>query len=266
MAMGKRVLGLVLLSLYTACGGSTQEDGSAKAGSGGAAGSVAAGGSAGTGAGGVAVAGSSGTGASGGVGASGGISGASGSPGTCANLSYCDCKLNAATCQPVVEPCFCPCGIEPCEPACECDCGGGAYLGCTEIGVELPEEKFIGTWLIGWSGGMDHYSWVRLEPAGLARFLDGAELSGNAPFWNCNGAGSWHLAAKPDTVALYFPAGCDPAFAALTFANLAPATGYPPGAILTGSVEWSPTQTVEAYKFPDTQCDALMTTCTDPWL
>jgi hypothetical protein len=265
--MGKRLLGLIVLALQPACGGSTDTDGSTSGGGGGGtAGSSASGGSSGTApggtGGGAGSGGFSGAGGSAGNAASGGTS--TGGSGACSGLTYCDCNANAA-CKPIVEACFCPCGIEPCEPDCACVCSGGAYLGCVLADMD-PFEKFIGTWLIGWAGGMNHYSWVRIEPDSVARFLDGAGLSVNAPFWNCNGVGNWHMAAKPETIALYFPAGCDPAFQPLTFSNMGPASGYPKGAILYASVEISPTQFVEAYKFPFAQCDAAMTTCTDPLL
>jgi hypothetical protein len=252
--MARRVLGLLALSICCTCGGSTSSEGSG--GASGTAGNPASGGSSG-----VPTGGTGGGGSSGMSGASGaGTAGA----GACSGLSYCDCQASSA-CMPVTEDCFCPCGLEPCAPDCDCFCAGGAYLGCSMLGGD-PLQKFIGTWLIGWSGGMNHYSWLRIQPDNVARVLDGSALSGNLPFWPCNGLLNWHLAAKPDTIAIYLPGGCSPTFVPLTFSNLAPATGYPKGATLSASVEVSDTQVVEAYKFPHAQCDAELTSCVDPLL
>ena len=101
----------------------------------------------------------------------------------------------------------------------------------------------------------------------MARFLDGATLSVNAPYWSCNGAGQWGLAQKPDTLALSFPADCDEGFVALTFLDIKPGNGFPSGVLLTASVEASsPDMFLEGYKFPYAQCDPQMTSCVDPFL
>jgi hypothetical protein len=132
-----------------------------------------------------------------------------------------------------------------------------------------------GIWLIGWSGGLNHYSWVRFvvpDPGGGdADFLSGDTLSVNAPYWNCSGKGSWALTQKPDTVQLFFPASCGvPSVEVYTFLSLMPVMpgGYPKGAILAGNVQENPQvgMILEAYKFAPTQCDAAMTSCTDPFL
>jgi hypothetical protein len=136
-------------------------------------------------------------------------------------------------------------------------------------------DTLDGIWLMGWSGGLRHYSWVRFvvqgPGAGEADFLSGDTLSSNTPYWNCSGKGSWTIAAKPDTVQLFLPASCGaPTFEVYTFLSLMPIPpgGYPKGAILGGNAETNPPNglTLEAYKFAPSQCDASMTSCIDPFL
>ena len=128
-----------------------------------------------------------------------------------------------------------------------------------------------GIWLIGWSGGLNHYSWVRIKGGpqfnGTAEFLAGADLFANAPFWDCSGAGTWMLTQQFYTVGFYFPASCAQGFDAYTFLSLDMPLGGPPGAILHASLKNDalPGAPLDAFKFPDYQCDVAMTTCQDPW-
>ena len=51
--------------------------------------------------------------------------------GACGGRDYCSC-VEQPECVAVTESCFCPCE-EACDDgagACNCVCGGGAYLGC----------------------------------------------------------------------------------------------------------------------------------------
>jgi hypothetical protein len=267
--MRRRLAWFCLLGLLLGCGGATSSDPTGSAvpegglggGGSGSGGTLPARGGAGPG-------GSAGSGTAGAwPGGAAGAAGAAGSwSGSCSGLPYCECIARPG-CTPVTEPCHCPCGVEPCVPECACYCDGGAYLGCSSESMS-PFDKFIGTWLVGWSGGMNHFSWVRLEPGSVARFLDGADLSVNAPFWQCNGVGQWAPTARIDTVALYFPEGCDPSFLALSFLKVVPAGGYPKGATEAASIETTLASGsfVEGYKFPHAQCDDTLTTCVDPFL
>jgi hypothetical protein len=75
------------------------------------------------------------------------------------------------------------------------------------------------------------------------------------------------LTAKPNSVGMMLPAGCPNALVIYTFENFGPVVGYPKGAILsaTAADPVSPSQNVEAYKFPPSQCDAAFTKCADPF-
>lgn len=251
--IAKTLLALSTLCLALSCGGSTSSDAKGTGGSvaGGAGGSSPSGGAPSGGAG----------GALGGAGGS--LGGAGGSVSAdCAGLDYCACKENAA-CQVLAEACFCPCGVEPCMPDCECACGGGKYLGCAPTSVMNP-GALEGLWLVGWSGGMNHFSWVRLEPGGVATFNDGANLDVNGPLWPCSGSGSFGLAAKPETIALYLPPGCG-TMAAVTFVKFLGEPSWPNGCLLEASVEMAPPAggPLTACKFPLSTCDATLSSCQD---
>lgn len=123
----------------------------------------------------------------------------------------------------------------------------------------------VGIWLIGWSGGLNHYSWVRLNSDFSADFLDGAGMLGNAPWWPCSGKGSWQFTAKISTFSVSLPAACGSKMEIYSLDNMKAPVSYPKGALYSASAENNVTmQILEAYKFPAAQCNASMTSCTDP--
>ena len=126
-----------------------------------------------------------------------------------------------------------------------------------------------GIWLMGWSGGLDHFPWVRLDPAnpfgGRADFLEPAGRPGWIGFWpGCSGAGQWLLTQKPDTIQLKLPPQCNVLDVAFTFTNVMKPGGWPAGAIVQASFVPSPPAPPEGYKFPDNQCDKMFTMCVLP--
>lgn len=127
------------------------------------------------------------------------------------------------------------------------------------------ENQIAGIWLIGWSGGLEHYSWVRFTPGGR---LDVLPPKGNVvwtPFWmNCSGAGQWTLAARPQTVQLALPMGCNPQTEVLTFSVFRP--GGWPGVIQTAAVEQNPSKgPLSGHQFGPGQCDQMFTSCKLPF-
>ena len=69
----------------------------------------------------------------------------------------------------------------------DCDWGRCMQPGiCYEM--TPPEDMLFGTWLIGWSGGMDHFSYFRFEADGTFRRAayeaDGAWSDDIPPIWN----------------------------------------------------------------------------------
>ncbi|MBI5534271.1 MAG: hypothetical protein HY898_16220 [Deltaproteobacteria bacterium] len=129
-----------------------------------------------------------------------------------------------------------------------------------------------GVWLVGWGGGMNHYSWVRIRSdspgswSGTAEFLAGDDLAVNSPYWPCSGAGKFFIPAKPYSILFEFPSSCPSGIELeYTFDPFYPPSAYPKGAILAATVTpLSMSGSIEGYKFPDTQCNGDMTACTDP--
>ena len=149
--------------------------------------------------------------------------------------------------------------------------GAGASGASGAGGTPSFPAVLTGTWLVGWSGGLNHYSWLHFTPStggfdGELRVLSGQSLSVNAPLWNCDGVGSWTVTAKPMTVLLTFPAGCATAAESLTWTSFDAAT-FPMGANLHASIEAALTtgSPLEGFRFDDSQCDAAFTSCADPF-
>lgn len=253
--------------------------------------------------------GSSGSGGSGGASASGGMGGTGGTVTCEINCAPPPpgCRFDG---EPSCDPPTCPpvvcedAGVVDAKPdvGCEIDCGApppGCYfvgevscdppacppIVCEDASVDAPYDVISdsslpdagdfanmldGVWLIGWSGGMNHYSWVRLSGApqwgGDAEFLAGEDLFANLPFWNCSGKGSWMITAKPYTIGLQFPSHCSLGFTSFTFVTVQPAS-YPTGAVLYATLEdlAEPGLPVEGFKFHSNWCDPAMSSCPDPW-
>src|SRR5437867_701519 len=54
-----------------------------------------------------------------------------------------------------------------------------------------------GIWLIGWSGGLDHFSWARFTctflGGGTVDFLDPMGNAAWTPYFGCQGQGQWMI-------------------------------------------------------------------------
>ena len=150
-----------------------------------------------------------------------------------------------------------------------------------DMNLHFP-EVLEGVWLVGWSGGLNHYSWVRFGHASMpspvskadAWILDGKDLLSNAPIWNCSGKTTWYMGAAADTAYLDFPSpsclqtAAGPAtMMGYVFSDYAPPTATDPrGAVLLATVKDQPTlRAWQGFKFPDDWCDANMTTCKNPF-
>jgi hypothetical protein len=137
--------------------------------------------------------------------------------------------------------------------------GGGGTAGFLEI---LGE----GVWLIGWSGGLDHFSWVRYT------FTNGtlgtiavivSECASCTPYYACDGQGSFSVDAATSEVVMQLPAACD-AESILTFGSFSDPGGFPAGATLMAQIT-EQGQSLVAYQFPSGFCDAGFTMCGPPF-
>lgn len=132
----------------------------------------------------------------------------------------------------------------------------------------FPAALFEGVWLIGWSGGLDHFSWVKFtsvtETTGTYELLDPIGVT-TTPFYPCEGSGTFTIHLGTAVVTLNLPAACNMPKSSLDFLTLADAAGYPPHATKTAQIQ-SMGQTLEGYLHPSSFCDAAFTACGDPFL
>lgn len=130
-----------------------------------------------------------------------------------------------------------------------------------------------GLWLIGWSGGLDHLSWVRFTGSGVGYFRSQASRAkGMTPYFRCTGQGSWLIAAKPRTIFVSFPGNCPPeslqgVAQSYTFGAVHPTPTFMKKALLQVDFDVEPSQPpLLGLKFPDDTCDATLTQCADPFV
>jgi len=135
-----------------------------------------------------------------------------------------------------------------------------------------------GVWLIGWSGGMNHFSWVRFSRMATrtmtkkdAWILEGKAITSNLPLLNCKGKATYWMGAAKNTIYLDLPSsGCFPGGAkspGFIFSNFdTSGAGAPKDAIMSARVQVQSTlQMLEGYKFPNTWCNKAMTSCKAPF-
>jgi hypothetical protein len=150
-------------------------------------------------------------------------------------------------------------------------------LGSADMNRGFP-AVLEGVWLIGWSGGMNHFSWVRFSKMATpsmtkkdAWVLAGTGIISNLPQWDCSGKASYWMGAAASTIYLDIPAtSCATGVATskgYVFSDFnTSGAGAPKDVILSAKVKVQATlQTLEGYKYPDTWCDATMTSCKKPF-
>jgi cysteine-rich repeat protein len=226
------------------------------------------------------------------------------------------CAVEAGwTCAGPGRPCATRCGDGIVAGAEECDTGetngsGGCSSSCTLVKVDAGppagdaavypmvegdqgtsvidsfyverhfEELLVGTWLIGWYGGENHFSWLRIsnESGGVfgrrTQLLSNPNLPANVamPYWNCSGAGTWGITQRPATLDLNtMPGGC--AREVLNFDSVWPVSTQG-RAILQAKLSagriadgggYEAWQSLVGYKYPDDMCNADFTSCSAPF-
>lgn len=147
---------------------------------------------------------------------------------------------------------------------------GGASTDCA-VATDFPALLYQGVWLCGWSGGLNHYSWLRMVPINqqgtqaTATFID-AECAGCIGYFPCQGTGA--LSVSSETLDLSYPSACATSTAGeqWSIADACPSgLGAPTGADLTLRVTIVGGQSIECYRYPSQQCDAGFTSCQSPW-
>jgi hypothetical protein len=141
-----------------------------------------------------------------------------------------------------------------------------------EYAMRHFEDLVQGTWLIGWYGGEDHFSWLRITSSsgdlfrGELAVLAEPSIPAGVPYWQCSGSASWELPARPLTLDLRLEAaGC--AREALVFEWFRPTSWR--GAFLEAGISgawlrdggYGPTEALTGMKYPDDVCNADFTAC-----
>ncbi len=153
---------------------------------------------------------------------------------------------------------------------------GGRDSSASDMNLSFP-GALEGIWLMGWSGGANHFSWVRFskmaKPSMVKKdawILDGQKISANLPLFSCSGKTTYWMGAAGRTVYLDLPSPSCMAgkkSIGLVFSEFtAPAKGGPKGAILSAAIKEQAVLTpLEGHKFRSSWCDPGMTTCKAPF-
>jgi hypothetical protein len=133
-----------------------------------------------------------------------------------------------------------------------------------------------GLWLIGWSGGLDHFSWVRIQSdsamSGKTTYRSKpSDRKGMTPYFNCDTQGTWMVTAKLNTIFLNFSEACDVANPnvnhSYTFGTVNTSPTFVKTALLQVDFEHEPAQqALIGLKFPDDTCNEALTQCADPFV
>jgi hypothetical protein len=152
---------------------------------------------------------------------------------------------------------------------------------CGATPASPPSPKFPdfvpGLWLIGWSGGLDHFSWVRITAdnggqAGKTIYrTKPSDKKGVTPYWDCDAQGTWMVTAKLNTIFLTFSEMCEVANPnvahSYTFGPIDSNPTFVKTALLQVNFETEPgQQSLIGLKFPDDTCNATLTQCADPFV
>ena len=128
---------------------------------------------------------------------------------------------------------------------------GGASSACqTGFAMNYMTLIFDGTWLCGWSGGVDHYSWLRFRQSDRS-FADGGVNFGDA-------VGSLLLTS---------PTNCtSPSRLYWLVTEICPNTGFPQQAdtVLRLTTPASTTN-FDCFRYPSDYCAPDFSSCPSPW-
>lgn len=144
--------------------------------------------------------------------------------------------------------------------------GGGGAGGALNVPLSVLGE---GVWIFGWSGGLDHYSWVRFQ---FANQLQGSidvmdtECVSCTPYYPCEGKGSFSTAPESQSLVLDLPAACNTPTTGITFGPFESMPLFPPSATLHSALTDTNGQTYDAFQLPASFCAADFSTCSDPFM
>jgi len=243
------LLGLLVLS----CGDDETATGSGGAGTAGAGGGASGKGGTGGGSSGTAGAGASGSSGTAGAAGAGGGSGSAGAGGR----SGADSGSSGGAS-----------GVDG-------GAGAGGRAGSDAGAQSFPDVLYQGVWFVGWSGGLDHYSWVKFSPSspgatnGTWAVIDSTCLP-CTPYFQCEGNnGLFSATSATRTLVMQYPLACSdsgaPGSETWTVQRILAPAGGPPGAELQLILDVSGRAGIAAYRYSASHCDAGFTSCPGPY-
>ncbi|MBN2191846.1 MAG: hypothetical protein JW751_03440 [Polyangiaceae bacterium] len=150
----------------------------------------------------------------------------------------------------------------------EAGAGGssGMITACSEP-TEAVRMFQQGWWLCGWSGGLDHYSWMYFgtgNQMGTLVILD-ATCTACMSYFGCAGTdGEYSAAASKYWVALAMPSGCaETDWTIWEVSAVCPPDGYPAGSSAYVTLT-DGTTSLRCDRYPLDQCDATLSSCPMP--
>ncbi len=180
-----------------------------------------------------------------------------------------DCDFSHVNCESMPPDCaegMTPLAVDGCWGRCVPveTCAPSAYIWSGD-----DRGLFAGVWLIGWEGGMLHFSAIRLPPEadggfeGEVELLSDPGLDHNGPYFDCSGVGTFTVGANSTYFMIEPPPDCEGTMGGvqLVFRELGDAGGRW-GSTLMATVEATPGDAVVGYWFPPETCDATMSRCT----
>jgi hypothetical protein len=145
----------------------------------------------------------------------------------------------------------------------------GGEAACSPPSGGYPDILYGGAWMCGWSGDLDHYSWLIFQPnssggSGTWLALD-ARCATCTGYLGCEGTGTFGLGQLLGSVILVNPPDCPERSDGLLITRIcAPGAGDFPGTQAVMQVEHG-ASTVECYRFPFDHCDSELTVCGGPY-
>jgi hypothetical protein len=147
----------------------------------------------------------------------------------------------------------------------------GDARGFPDAATTFLARLYDGVWLVGWSGDLLHYSWVRFIPGGDG--MGGSWATAPAMCKGCttfihatgggNGCDGTFSVALPSSVILGLAPGCvfgtGSSIAEWDFSSFAPSDR--PGAIERASIRSIAPTTIEGYRYPASHCGAALSSC-----
>jgi hypothetical protein len=140
---------------------------------------------------------------------------------------------------------------------------------------DWPNVLYSGVWLAGWSGGLDHYSWLEFTPSSASQpngtwaALD-LECTSCTGYFACEGSDGLFAASgggPKQEIVLQYPQACQSSGETWTIVGMSSSPSFPPGALLSLDVQVDPSSgpSLTMLLYPKSQCNAAFTSCTSPF-